>query len=264
MKCGTTSLSVELDLHPEVGFCKGKESDFFLRADWRDHLDEYHSLFTEGEQTKVLGEGSPNYTKLPHISPASLADDLYEYNSEMKLIYMMREPVKRLISHYKHSLRSTDSIPDFEELMWKEKAYIEVGRYAYQLAPFTKRFQRNQILLISLEEYQADRTLLLERVANFIGVNPSKFPAQGIHLGDSSRQPNKQTTDLITSGPIQKLKRLVPEKYRHSLRETLIKTLTKKEQAKPIEISESLQQHLDATYKLELEEIEALKKSNPF
>src|SRR5690349_21805688 len=100
MKCGTSSLSKILSLHPDISFSQPKEPDFFSKNnDWKNKLHEYHSLFPK--KAMLYGDGSTSYTKYPAYN-LSIWDDIYEYNNNMKFIYLIRNPIERTISHYVH------------------------------------------------------------------------------------------------------------------------------------------------------------------
>ena len=56
MKCGTSTLAHILKSHPEIGFCKTKEPQFFSRTkNWKLNINEYHELFNF-EEGKKFGE----------------------------------------------------------------------------------------------------------------------------------------------------------------------------------------------------------------
>src|SRR5215207_2554839 len=89
-KCGTTSLWLYLNQHPQIAFSIEKEPAFFVRDDYLDHLDWYESLF---EEATVVGEASTLYTTfLVHVDvPARI----HGMVPDAKLIYMVRDPVER-------------------------------------------------------------------------------------------------------------------------------------------------------------------------
>ena len=83
MKCGTSTLAQILKNHPDIGFCKKKEPQFFSKTkSWKANIDEYHSLFNFKED-KIFGEASTTYTRYPFLNLA-LWNNIYEYNSKMK------------------------------------------------------------------------------------------------------------------------------------------------------------------------------------
>ena len=105
MKAGTTSLHYYLNLHPEISMSKVKEPAFFIEErNWRKGIKRYSSLFTN--QTSVVGEASTEYTKYPHFKevPAKMHSTI----PEAKLIYLVRDPIVRILSEYMHKTTPVD------------------------------------------------------------------------------------------------------------------------------------------------------------
>jgi len=96
-KCGTTSLHHYLDQHDEIVMSKVKELNFFNEElNWSKGLKWYEAHF-QGEG-KMRGEASPHYTNYP-MSPG-VAKRMKEIVPDAKIIYLVRDPVERLISAY--------------------------------------------------------------------------------------------------------------------------------------------------------------------
>ena len=101
MKCGTTSLYRYLALHPQIAMSQRKELDFFKTdADFAKGLEWYSAQFPD--DSGVRGEASPNYSKF-HIFPG-VPDRMRSVLPDIKLIYLVRNPVERAVSHYMHSV----------------------------------------------------------------------------------------------------------------------------------------------------------------
>lgn len=98
-KCGTTTLYDILNLHPSLRGCRYKEPEFFsISPDWKANIDSYHSLFEQGNGVLYF-EGSTTYTFYP-LRNLNIWDDLFEYNRKLKFIYIVRNPIERIISSY--------------------------------------------------------------------------------------------------------------------------------------------------------------------
>lgn len=172
-KCGTTSLASQLARHPEICFCKIKEPGYFHETEnWQEGLEDYHSLYSP-EPGQICGEASTMYTFLPEYwdTPARL----HAYNPNLKLIYIMRQPVERVISNYTHNLvrslvKTTPDIAVFES-----PSYINRSRYAVQIRPYIQLFGRDNVLLLLFDEYVNDQAGTLTEVAQFLGVEPTAF-----------------------------------------------------------------------------------------
>lgn len=172
-KSGTTSLASQLAAHPQVCFSKVKEPGYFNETDaWEAGLAEYHSLYNP-LPGQICGEGSTMYTFLPEW--LETAQRLYQYNPNLKLIYMMRQPVKRIISHYTHNLVRSIEKNDPQTAVLKDPRYINRSRYAVQLRPYIELFGSEKILLLVFEEYIAAQEAILRQVAQFLGISSDAF-----------------------------------------------------------------------------------------
>ena len=151
MKAGTTSFMERLAQHPEVYVSPVKEPHFFidelpanlyepprffnleryLEKDFPEPLhickietaSQYEKLFSLAEGQKYRTEGSTAYLHAPE-SPRFI----YEYDSEAKVIILLRDPMKRAFSHYQMDLGKGREKDSFEKLVQKEIALYESGQ----------------------------------------------------------------------------------------------------------------------------------------
>ncbi len=212
-KSGTTSLSYQLAQHPQISFCKHKEPNFFSKTfDWQGHIDEYHGLY-ERSQGKIYGEGSTTYSWLPEYPETPYR--LHAYNPNLKLIYIMRQPVDRTISHYTHHLLRARTKHSKEREVFEDPTYINHSRYSVQIRPYLELFPRENILLIVFEEYAKNILSALYQIANHIGVDSSCFDHVDLtpQYQTMNRTGDKKIKKLLTP-----LARLFPLRFRNALR----------------------------------------------
>ena len=222
-KSGTTSLAHQLSALPEVNFCSVKEPGFFnSTANWSDELSRYHSLFSV-PAGRLSGEGSTMHTFLPQYPQT--AERIHAYNPQMKLMYIMRDPVERAISHFAHRTghgRTRDAIGD---VLFRNPIYIDRSRYAVQLRPYLELFPREQILLLIFEEYISNQRQALEQVSGFLGISKPAGPdwEDGLHgnpsvgeyrWGDSAQK-------IRRSGMGRAVRRVLPASLRRMMRTSL-------------------------------------------
>jgi hypothetical protein len=171
LKCGTTSLHHYLNLHPEIVMSRPKELNFFVEElNWELGPEWYASHFDRS--APVRGETSPHYTNLPRFG--GVAQRIRELVGEARLIYMVRDPVERTLSHYLHNVGGGyETRPLDEALADPESAYIARSRYAMQLAPYLAAFERDRILILANEDLAAERTATVRRAFEFCGVDPT-------------------------------------------------------------------------------------------
>lgn len=170
MKAGTTSLYETLKDHPEISFSKVKETHFFSKStDWKKELPKYHELFEKGEGM-IYGEASTSYAFRPQHQ--NVAEKIYAYNPNMKLIYIVRNPINRSISHYMHSFAKGYTKLSIDEEVKNNAQIIQVSRYYYQIKPYLELFGREQIYFIDFKDFIKDRQSVLKDLADFLGIDP--------------------------------------------------------------------------------------------
>jgi hypothetical protein len=170
LKCGTTSLHHYLNLHPQIAMSRPKELNFFVaELNWELGEDWYRSHFDPAAPAR--GETSPHYTNLPRFEGVAerMAATLRE---DARLIYMVRDPIDRLLSHYLHNVNGGYETEPLERALERPRcAYLERGRYAMQLEPYLAAFGRERILVVGQEELGAARDETVRRVFAFAGVD---------------------------------------------------------------------------------------------
>lgn len=198
MKCGTTSLFAYLAEHPQVAACKAKEPNFFTHEkSWKKGMPYYQSLWDYDSKTHAIAmEASINYSKIPSLPNAaericSLAQD----NSlRFKLIYLIRNPVERIISHCTHDLEEQWSIR-YKQPIVHGIPYpaIEISKYAMQLDEYFQRFDQKDILLINADDLKKEPQHILKQVCNFLEID-SDF-----EFSNLGKQHNTSTGKTITN-----------------------------------------------------------------
>ncbi|HEY7631756.1 MAG TPA: sulfotransferase [Thermoleophilaceae bacterium] len=172
-KCGTTSLHNYLAAHPQIAMSRDKELDFFTSWGQRRGLAWYEQHFTR--DAPVRGESSPAYTAWPHI--LGVPEAIHETVPDARLIYLVRDPVDRIVSEYLHavghgherrSLIRVAAQPGFEK-----SPYVAKSRYATQLARYLELFDSSQLLVLTQEALDHERLATLRQIFAFLGVDES-------------------------------------------------------------------------------------------
>jgi len=179
MKAGSTSLFRILRQHPETRMCTVKEPGFFTlhsqfkQGSWELGPDRYDALFPPGPG--IRGEASTSYTKYP-IS-RGIAERMYAINPHLRLIYLMRHPLARSISHYLHMVRMGREVEDISKALAKaESNYVLFSRYHLQLQAFLEYFPVSQILPLVSEEMWQDPKAEIRKVLGFLGLDWPNSP----------------------------------------------------------------------------------------
>ncbi|MEK6271807.1 MAG: sulfotransferase [Actinomycetota bacterium] len=170
LKCGTTSLHHYLNLHPEVEMSRPKELNFFVaELNWPLGPEWYASHFSG--RASVRGESSPHYTNRPRFE--GVAERMRSVVADARLVYMVRDPIDRMLSHYLHNLGGGyDNRTLADAFADPESAYVTRSRYFFQLEPYLEEFGPERIEIVGREELKRDRPSTMRRVFAFLGVDP--------------------------------------------------------------------------------------------
>ncbi|MGH3459055.1 sulfotransferase family protein [Aeromicrobium sp.] len=203
MKGGTSALHGYLREHPQVGMSKPKETNFFSKPEGHD-LAWYRSRFTEpGAQQ---GESSPNYTKR-HLF-GGVVEQMHALLPDIRLIYLVRDPIDRAISHFLHNVHKARVSRDEFEAYFSDldNPALLTSRYHWQIEPFVEAYGLDRLFVASSEELRDDRAATLVRIFDFIGVDPDftspKFDVER-HVTSKKLQDVGESVEKPTLSPQQ-------------------------------------------------------------
>lgn len=219
-KAGTTSLHFYLSLHPEIFMPKVKELNFFTAhpmSSWTKGIEWYSSLF-RSEKT-VCGEASAGYA-WKEVNPCS-AERMHRVVPSCKLIYCMRQPYDRLVSHFEMDCRRGVFSGNFEEFLSHSKFGLAryASYYGRQLEEFLRYFDRSQIHFVETSQMDRARTATLQGVFKFLGVDASFESIMFRHkryVGRRQPFPTKQGRAIMQSGVLRFLESAMsPQVFYH-------------------------------------------------
>jgi hypothetical protein len=170
MKSGTTSLYAYLSQHPQILPCSIKEPNFFAGKDRGKSYEWYKNLW-DSEQSggKILMEGSTHYTKIPQFPNA--AERIATFKGNYKFIYIIRNPIDRIESHYTHARARGWTNESIDQILRPDSHFIQVSSYAKQIREYYMRFPSSDILILSFEDMKADPARLLTDTCKFLNID---------------------------------------------------------------------------------------------
>lgn len=193
MKSGTTTLHEYLDSHPQIAMSRIKEPGFFVEElTLRQGEDWYLSLFEQDERFRYRGESSTHYTKLPIYQ--GVAERLSLFSPNARLIYIMRNPIERLVSHYWHNVRDPLYGRERRALLKavrKRPDYLAFSDYAMQLEPYIELFGRDALYPLTFEALIQNPQRELDQLYAWLGL-----PSHPIG-GESLLAHNQKPKDII-------------------------------------------------------------------
>jgi Sulfotransferase domain len=170
MKCATTTLHAQLSRQPGLYMTRLKEPNFFSDDEvFAKGLEWYESLFRDAGEGKIRGESSTHYTKLP-THPRTL-ERMSATLPHVKLIYVMRHPIDRLISQYVHEQTVGRIVGGvgIHEAIERLPELVDFGRYAMQLKPYLEIYGAEMILPVFTHGLNRRPQAELERIGRFLG-----------------------------------------------------------------------------------------------
>jgi len=203
-KSGTTTLFELLKQHPNLYLPPEKELPFFGTKrepnGWDWYMDEYFHKEKIDEQ-KLWGTVTPVYMSGEHF-----AEKLFKVCPHAKLIAILRDPFERAYSHYQMSVKrgiETRSFPEAaHELMTQQSfenarqtptesnAYFAWSEYGRILSSYAKYYDKENILVLSLNELEHVPKATLDKICRFLGIG--LFTPDGLgkkfHQGGTKRK----------------------------------------------------------------------------
>jgi len=167
MKAGTTSFYDIYFNDPNINLTRSKEHNGFVRYDALQQIERsYHSAFRRS--SGITCDISPKYSQR-HIFPG-VAEKIAEANPHAKIIYLIRDPVERLISHIYHDcLRDRIGTSDIHTVLQDiDNSYIKSSLYYYQLEPYLNVFKKEQIMLLDISLLDSNHGVVEQQLRAFL------------------------------------------------------------------------------------------------
>jgi len=226
MKSGTTSFYWDLLANPLVFMPDNKEIEALLREDAAspEAIGAYAAHFRAARPDQICGEASTAYTKRPTYEGVA-ARAKRVFGEGVKLIYVVREPVSRAISHHYHAFSWGECHGDVDRALRDDPVFIDYSRYAYQLEPWLDEFGAGALRIIPFEEYTADRYGTIAEVSRFLGVEPRVDRIREdrvFNKGDGRHVHRGALTEFQRSSLYRRLlRRVIPPGFRQLLYRTV-------------------------------------------
>jgi hypothetical protein len=248
-KCGTTSIHKYLDQHPQVFMAEPRDiplkaMKYFWRDDWRERRGWYESHFETDHP--VRGEATPAYTAFA-FHPGVPAR-MHELIPDAKLIYLVRDPIERIVSHWVQRRADEDTTP-FERYMRAYEApdnYIVCpSRYWTQIQQYLPYYDASQMLIVDQHDLRTRRRETMREVFRFIGVDEN-FESQEFDVERNTRAEKygpRKFAAKMWKPVIYPASRAVPRPVRDVIRSPAKKVLMGQVRESPV-LSEQMRKRL--------------------
>lgn len=176
MKSGSTTVFRWLEQHPTVQLPSVKEPNFFSDdRNWHRGVEWYTRHFDGVPRDVVTGEASVRYTD-PRWS-ATAAGRLRDTVPRARLICVLRDPVDRMRSHFRHEVqRGRERRAFADAVAVADSPYVLRSCYATALRPWAELFPPAQLHVVTSERLLSDDTEWAQ-LLGFLGLAPVPRPA---------------------------------------------------------------------------------------
>ncbi|MDD7986891.1 sulfotransferase domain-containing protein [Lentisphaera marina] len=178
-KSGTSSLHEYLNQHPDISMSAIKEPHYLSNTGLLENLSEdYLNLFNDN---KFRGESSTGYMIFD-----SFKENVLTHCPEAKFIFVLRNPIDRLVSHYNwkhgggHEPKTFwDAINDDKNKIpiagvpdspMGYRSYVQWGYYYKWLKSFYTYFDSQNIYIITTEQLKDESLKTLNQCFDFLNV----------------------------------------------------------------------------------------------
>jgi hypothetical protein len=266
-KAGTTSLHSYLDLHPEIGMSAVKEPGYFAGpANGRPYppgrisrREDYEALFDSSFQAR--GESSPNYACAPIRD--GVPERIAAAVPEAKIVYLVRDPVARTISHHAHRVALGEQPPGLAAALGglatpEQTPETCMSLYAAQLEPYLRRFGEQRVKVLDQADLLSDRRRVLRELFEFVQVDPEfdspEFDREHYRANERRRYPPGY--ERLVGATLAPRLRWVPKGTRRAVRVGAERLLFRR--LAPVAVEDELRERLRELYRPDVERLRAL------
>jgi hypothetical protein len=177
--------------HKDVQAPRWKKGIHYFDINFSRDTEWYRSHFPKEKKTleTITGEASPYYLFHPAVPQR-----IYETIPDVKLIVLLRNPIDRAISHYKHEVRRgfeslnlqealaaehdrmlgeslrINEDPSYVSFSHQHHSYVSRGQYAEQIARYLQLFPRQELMVIESEQFWSQPSTIAGAVFRFLGL----------------------------------------------------------------------------------------------
>ena len=198
-KSGTSSFHEYLSQHPDICMSEQKEPHYFAKEDkWAGGRESHNKIFTDRTGSfKYYGESSTIYC----IHEPAITR-IKQCLKNPKIIFIIRHPVERMISHYKWlyslglesrsilvALEQSGAVFDPDKsLRGNYMGYLLFSSYSKYLPLWFEAFGDNNVHLVSSSSLRDEPEKSLNAVFEFLGIeNLSGLSSVNVNATDDVR-----------------------------------------------------------------------------
>lgn len=218
-KCGTTSMHHYLDEHPEIFMSKPlKEPGYHVP--WKVIQSYYErrnlkfrdrfSLLKKGilrgyEGEKIIGESSTFYSNGDYNLTKEVLQNNGVNPSEIQVLYLIRHPIERIISHFLHACRYNGLVGDINRFIETNDEAIGISCFGKHLEGYFSFLSEEQICILEFEDLVSSPAVVLKKVHKFLKVPHYELSEYPVKNAAPDEQQNLRDAAVLTSASLQKI-----------------------------------------------------------
>ena len=167
-RAGTSFLSATLTNHPDIDGGAVKEPNFYSSR-WSEGREWYDGLFEPRSSGRLRLDSSVSYTYPQHLTALPR---LHEANPDVQIVYMVREPVARLVSHFQlmRYYVGHEKWPTLSDAVAGSEMFISSGAYDVWLPRLRATFPPGNVLVVPFPAVTRDVAATSEVILRRIGL----------------------------------------------------------------------------------------------
>ncbi|MBL7912849.1 MAG: sulfotransferase [Bacteroidia bacterium] len=183
---GTSFLTAGIINHPEIYLPKEMRPEphyFYKSWEYEKPFSYYEDkYFKDVKGQKAIGERSSSY-----MFGENVAERMYKHLPDIKLIFMLRNPIERAFANYRYTVLEGLEELSFEEVLEREPERIKAqqgiwaeiqphnytgrGFYYEQLNKFMQYYPKEKMLILKSDAFGKNPVEDFKRVFRFLGVD---------------------------------------------------------------------------------------------
>ena len=225
MKAATSTICAYLEDHPDIYMVPGAEPNYFSHDDNYVRGEDWYNAHLADRRDEIqCGEGSNDYAARD-MYPDSAAR-MAAYNPDMKIVYMVRHPLDRIISAWiQNRANRGDMIPPTLDLAVQEMRARFVGQSLYwqNIEPYRAHFGDDQIFVGFMEDLKHKPVAFFESLCRFLEISP-KLQAERAQVNKSAgkRIPTRRFTQVNQMPLVRNLKTVLPKGVKALVKDRLL------------------------------------------
>lgn len=197
-KAGSTYIHAMCNQHPDIFIPEGEVTILEDNKTEATVLSAFNRLL-DSKRVTVVDENIVFGIKRPNLLCNEEALKQVKYiSSDVKLIFILRNPIQRAVSSYFHQVRN-GVIPtmDFDTGISKilsgtlkdyprGKEVIEFGRYGYYLEKHIETFGKENVHIVLYDDIRKDKATVIKKLYNFLGVKDFQIDEETMNARHNS------------------------------------------------------------------------------